>query len=218
MPTALRPHRPRGQRTLAQPLSQKEGDAEVKSLWGILSLVGLFALLQPAPVWTQPLPAGLRLVQADRDAMDRWQRMTPQEREELRERYRRWQNLSPAEKQRLRKKFEAWHRLSPEERAAARRNFERWQKFTPAERERLRERWERWRRLPPEQREQIRGRMQRLRNLPPERRREIRERFRERFERLSPEIGERLREPKQRGTVEEKRQFRKELREKLQER
>jgi len=43
--------------------------------------------------------------------------MSPQEKQELRERYERWKSLSPAEKGDLQRKLETWRKLPPEEKA-----------------------------------------------------------------------------------------------------
>ena len=92
-----------------------------------LSFLWLLILLSAAPAWSQSGPRGVILAQADKDAVERWQRMTAEEKQEMRERFQRWQNLPPGEKDDLQKKFETWRQLSPEDKAVARKNFERWQ-------------------------------------------------------------------------------------------
>ena len=124
------------------------------------------------------LLCGIAAAQPDQQALERWQRLTPEQKQELRERYQRWQNLPPDEKEELQRKFEAWRRLPPEEKATAQKNFERWQKLSPEQRARLRERWQHWRELPPERREELKRRFEKLRELPPEERR--RQHFQER--------------------------------------
>ena len=64
----------------------------MKPLLRTLSFVGLMTLLMPGAIRAQPLPPRERLAQSDRDVLERWQRMTPEEQQQMRERYRRWQN------------------------------------------------------------------------------------------------------------------------------
>ena len=99
------------------------------------------AVFSPAVSWGQDA-AGRNVAQNNNEAVERWQRMTPEEKQELRERFERWKNLPPAEKEKLQKNFDNWRSLPPEEKATARRNFERWQKLTPDQRQRLQERWQ----------------------------------------------------------------------------
>ena len=102
------------------------------------TLFSLFALLLVASAaWAQSGPRAEQLAQSDQERLERWQRMTPEQKQELRERFERWKNMSPAEKSELQKKFDDWRRLSPEEKATARQNFERWQKLSPEQRQRL---------------------------------------------------------------------------------
>ena len=103
--------------------------------------LGLYLLVvflsPPAIGWSQSTSPRERLAQNDKQTLERWQRMTPEEKQEVRERFQRWKNMPPAEKEELQKKFENWRRMPPEEKATAQRNFERWQKLTPEQRERL---------------------------------------------------------------------------------
>ena len=136
-------------------------------------LVALFLLLASpsAPAFAQGQTPDA-FAQNDGQALERWQRMTPEEKQQMRERFERWKTLPQERKDELRKNFDDWRRMPPEEKAVARKNFERWQKLPPEERERLRETWQRWRQLPPEKRQALR----------------------ERFEHLSPEEKQRMRE------------------------
>jgi hypothetical protein len=101
--------------------------------------------------------------EADRDKLEqRWQRMTPEEKQEMRERFQRWQNLPPEQKEEIKRKLDTWRKLPPEQKEQIRRNFERWRQLPPEQRERLRERWQQWRDLPPEQREALKRRFERF--------------------------------------------------------
>src|SRR5581483_1677142 len=189
--------RPRESRAGENPCAEKKGDAQVKLLKSAAGLLGLLAVLGAAPASAQSAPRGETLAQSDNDALERWQRMSPEQKQELRERFQRWKNLPPAEKEELQKKLETWRRLPPEEKAQAQHNFERWQKLTPEQRERLQERWRQWRELlrqrfeklremPPEKRQQLREKLEEWRRSSPEEKAQAREKMRERFERLPP--------------------------------
>ena len=92
------------------------------------SFLWLLTLLIAPAAWAQPAPRAEVFAQNDNDTLERWQRMTPEQKQELRDRFQRWKNLPPSEKEELQRKFDNWRRLPPEEKATARRNFERWQK------------------------------------------------------------------------------------------
>src|ERR1051325_5515543 len=223
--------------------SETKGEREVsiENTKGVksaaLSLLVLLLVISTARA--QSGPRGQQLAQSDQERLERWQRMSPEQKQELRERFERWKNMPPAERSELQRKFDEWRRLSPEEKATARQNFERWQKLPPEQRQRLQERWRDWRNLPPERREELRRRLQAFRELPPEKRQELRqklmerrerlppeekqqmrEKMRERFQSLSPdekrEVRQKLKELKEHGSLEERKQYRERLREKLQ--
>src|SRR6266568_6310666 len=101
-------------------MSESKASPQCLVLW-------LSTLLCTPLAWSQSAPRGMILAQADKDALERWQHMTPEEKQEMRERFQRWQNLPRGEKDDLQKKFETWRQLSPEDKAVARKNFERWQ-------------------------------------------------------------------------------------------
>ena len=88
----------------------------------------LFSL--PLAAWSQPAPQREVPVQRDQETLERWQRMSPEEKQELRERYQRWKSLPPEQKADLQKRFENWQHLSPDEKATVRKNYERWQRLS----------------------------------------------------------------------------------------
>ncbi len=88
-------------------------------------------------------------------ARERWRKLSPKQREKLRERYRDFKKLPAQDQARVRKNFERWQKLSPEQRRAARGQYKRWQELPPEKRDKLRERW---RSLTPEQRKELRKR------------------------------------------------------------
>jgi hypothetical protein len=115
-------------------------------------------------------------VQKREQGRDRWEHMTDEEKQRVRERFERWKALPQERKDSVRRNFDEWRRMTQEEKATARKNFERWQTLSPEERERLRERWRRWRELPPEKREALR---EQFRHLSPEEKQTLREKLRE---------------------------------------
>lgn len=90
-----------------------------------------------------------------------WQSLTPDQRQELRERYRRFQNLSPQEQEQLRQRYERYKELSPERRQKMKERHERLQQLSPQQREQLRREWRQLKELPPEQRSQRRRELHR---------------------------------------------------------
>src|SRR4029434_885576 len=81
--------------------------------------------------WSQPTPQGDQPARTEQEALERWQKLTPEEKQELRERYQRWKSLSPADKADPQTRSDHWLRLSPEEKATVRKNYERWQHLPP---------------------------------------------------------------------------------------
>ncbi len=88
-------------------------------------------------------------------ARERWQKLSPEQREKLRERHREFENLPAEEQKRVRKNFERWQKLSPEKKEATRERYKRWRELPPERREQLRERW---RKLSPEEKKTLRKR------------------------------------------------------------
>ncbi len=125
--------------------------------------------------WLPVSSAGGQQKFDEEKAFERWQRMSPQQRQELRNRHERWKTLSPEEREKLQEKLDTWRRLPPEERGAIRKNYERWQQLPPERQQRLRQRWDRWQSFSPEKKQTLRRRYERYRQLSPEKRRELRE-------------------------------------------
>ncbi len=92
---------------------------------------------------------------------NRWQKLTPKERKELKQRYRQFQELSPAEQQKLRKRYERFQELSPEKKRRMQERHQRLQKMTPKQREELKRELQRIKKLPPEERSQQRRELHR---------------------------------------------------------
>ncbi|MSP39987.1 MAG: DUF3106 domain-containing protein [Deltaproteobacteria bacterium] len=98
----------------------------MKPISHLAGAAGLFAVLLTAPAWSQSSPGKFDLAQSERNNdNERWQKMSPTEKQELRERYQRWKNLPSNERDELQKNFDNWRKLHPDEKAVARKNFER---------------------------------------------------------------------------------------------
>ena len=91
-----------------------------------------------------------------KDYRDRYNRLSPEEKNMLNERYREWESLPEKERQRLRHRMKRYKRLPPQERERYQHRYHQWQKLSPDERYRIREKLQKWDRLSPEEKEQIR--------------------------------------------------------------
>src|ERR671910_1007011 len=102
----------------------------MKSAMNCLRLLVLFSFLSaPSAAWSQSKFLGEPPAQSEGEAANRWQKMTPEQKQQLRDRFDRWKSLPPEEKAEMQKKFDRWREMSPDDKARARRNFERWQKL-----------------------------------------------------------------------------------------
>lgn len=71
------------------------------------------------------------LVADKREGEQRWKKMTPEQREQARERYEHFKQLPVDEQERIRERYEHFNQLPPEQRKALR---EQWNKMSPEER------------------------------------------------------------------------------------
>ena len=72
--------------------------------------LGLF-LVQPLSAWAL-------------DGSDKWQNLSPKERENIQKNYRRWQNLPPQDKEHLREEWDRWQNLPKDRRDQLRNRYE----------------------------------------------------------------------------------------------
>ena len=89
---------------------------------------------------------------------DRYNRLSPEEKNLLNERYREWESMPEQERQRLRHRMKKYRRLRPKDRERYQHRYQQWQKLSPEERYRIREKLQEWDRLSPDEKEQIRQR------------------------------------------------------------
>jgi hypothetical protein len=98
----------------------------------------------------------------------RWEQLSPDERQRLRQQYERWQDLSAAERQELSKRYRQLEALPRAEQEALRRRFEAWLRLSPQERERMQGRLKYWRRLSPAGKQPVLNALWVLKHLLPE--------------------------------------------------
>jgi len=89
---------------------------------------------------------------------DRYNRLSPEQKNKLDERYREWESLPEQERQRLRHRMKKYKQLPPKERERYQHRYRQWQKLSPDERYMIREKLQKWERLSPDEKEQIRQR------------------------------------------------------------
>lgn len=77
------------------------------------------------------------------DRYQEWERLSPQEREQLRQRWRYYQSLPPQERQLLKRRYEEWKKLPPEEQKVIKEKLRRWEELSPEEQEAIRQRFRR---------------------------------------------------------------------------
>jgi hypothetical protein len=78
--------------------------------------------------------------------------MTPEQRDQAKDRFTRWRALPPEQRQALRARWQQFQALPPNERAIVRQNFHRFQQLPPERRQML---IQRWRNATPAQRQQM---------------------------------------------------------------
>jgi len=111
----------------------------------------------------------LQLAQAGEitpEKIERWRRMTPEQRERIRERYRRWKSLPPERRNRVLKRRRTWRSLPPETRRYLRDRREIYRRAGPEERRAIRKFVRGMREMPPHRQRQMRQRIGELRKIP----------------------------------------------------
>ena len=128
----------------------------------------LLAVSAAAPARSQPPPA---------NPIDRWNRMSPAERE------RELAMLPPARARLIRQRIWRYNHMRPEEQEALRQRYESFSQLPPDQRQIVRERLRELRQLPPARRQVVHREVEQLRLLPEDRRQARRnsDEFRSRF-------------------------------------
>ncbi len=153
---------------------------------------GLLCLALLCVLWALgPTPA-YSADSEQQERIERWNNLEPEEREELRRRYRRLQRASPQERRALSSRLEQFRSLSPAEQKQMRKNHRRWKQFSPERRARMRKNLQRWRQLSPVQQREMKDQFRRWQRLSPEEQGRLRER-------IGGPPGERSRDQRGRG-------------------
>lgn len=127
------------------------------------------------------------------DARQRWQRLSPEQKQAFREKLYQWKNLGPVRKAEIKKRFQRYQQMPPEMKKKVRRNWERIRTLPSQRRQEIGEKYQKWQHLPLEKKQLIRERYKRFEGAPPEQRQRLRER-REQWRNLSPQRKQKLRD------------------------
>lgn len=100
------------------------------------------------------------------DKIERWRRMSPEERERIRERYRQWKALPPERRERLLERRERWRELPEAQRRYLAERGEMYRNAWPEQRRAIDKFFVRWRQIPPERRRALGRRIAEWRQLP----------------------------------------------------
>ena len=133
-------------------------EAPAPAAWSSLNAEEQKVLSKYGDRW-DTLPAEQRLLKGTR----RWLAMTPEQRENARDRFARWQELTPEQKDLARQRWHKFRELSPEQQQRVREGYHHFKKLTPEQRQRLRERWQN---ASPEERQRWLERRRQMRQRP----------------------------------------------------
>lgn len=107
------------------------------------------------------------------NARERWESMSEEQRQELRQRHARWKELSSEDKQALKSKYERFRKLPPERQKKIREAFKKWQSFDETKKAKIRNQIARLKKIDPnfkkERLKKLRDRKSQKRNRLPRR-------------------------------------------------
>jgi hypothetical protein len=132
------------------------------------------------------------------DARQRWQRLTPEQKQGLREKLHRWKNLDPDRRDRIKERFKKFQHLPPHSKEKIYQNWKKIKRLPPSQRREIMAKYKKWQRLPAEKKRLIRERYRRFQNFPAERRQFLQEK-RKQWRDIPVERREQLREMYRRG-------------------
>ena len=134
-------------------------------------------------------PARIKPPRNPNAVLERWRRMSPEQRRKALER------LSPERRRMLVERLRRLEKLTPEERRRLRRDYQRFRRLPPERQEHYRKLYQRFNRLPGDRRRLVAAELRRLRRMSPDERRqrirseEFRREFDERERRLLEELA-----------------------------
>ena len=126
-------------------------------------------------------------------ARERFESLSPEQREALRERWRQFQALPPERQAELRGRLERLRSLPPERREQVMRNWEAFQRLPVRERREILDRFQRFREMSPERRAQLRQALRQIVEASPRERARYLDNLR-RWREMSPAERDRARE------------------------
>ncbi|HET9157388.1 MAG TPA: DUF3106 domain-containing protein [Myxococcaceae bacterium] len=151
--------------------------AIIRSIPVVSALVAALLTVGLARAQTGSAPAPAEVAPQD-DAAARFDRMSEQEKAQLRERLKQYRALPLDEQARLQANVARWRALPPEEKARVRQNLESFQRLSPDERQKLLAQWREFQKLTPDQRHELRQQVREYLRANPERRRQMMENIR----------------------------------------
>jgi len=122
----------------------------------------------------------------DRKLAERWNKLAPEKREELKRKYEEWKGLSEETREKVLANWDRFKKMSQAERREIVKNLREFERLGQAEKGRVKQQFERWRALTPEKRNEIKRKFRRFKSLPSEERAAILERLRTQKVRPSP--------------------------------
>jgi hypothetical protein len=108
----------------------------------------------------QPQDRPAAQTQPPANSIDRWNRMSPEERE------RELAKLPPARARLIRQRIRRYNQMHPEEQQALRERYQVFSQLPPQQQQIVRQRWAEFRKLPVERRPIVHGEVEQIRLLP----------------------------------------------------
>jgi len=138
--------------------------------------LGIAAAADSAPSTPPERPAG-RQAQAAQNPIERWNEMSPEERE------RELAKLPPARARLIRQRLRLYNSLPPEEKQALTERYHAFSQLPPDKQDIVRQRLREFHQLPPDRRVTVNGEVRRFRSMPEAQRQEVlnSQEFRARF-------------------------------------
>jgi predicted Fe-S protein YdhL (DUF1289 family) len=88
-------------------------------------------------------------------AQDRWNSLTPEQRQHILDNYHKWQAMSPKDRRLLKDRWQNFQSLPADRQAHIAEQWHHFQNLTPEQQAKIRANWERWNTLTPEEQAHI---------------------------------------------------------------
>ena len=99
-------------------------------------------------------------------AIERWQQLSPEQQQALRDRYQQYQALPAEQQQQLQQNLQRFKAMDRSQQQQIQERYMRWQALSPERREQLRQTYQDFSKLTPEQQQQLREDMSQLQDMP----------------------------------------------------